>query len=137
MHYGFLQISTKRCFRSSKLAQKSTIDSCRKRASKIYSNMKEVYGEVQSYFVIRGMQKHQKLTLTWTGPYCRQTCHVWLWEILFVRIITTYETDSVLSINKGIVHPILHKRLIIAKFVHNWYPSMCQRSRKWAEWVFA
>ncbi|GBO02211.1 hypothetical protein AVEN_214572-1 [Araneus ventricosus] len=53
------------------------------------------------------------------------------------RRITTREIAVKLSISKGTVHHIIHKKLVMAKFVHSGCPSICQRSRRRREWAFA
>ncbi|GBN12482.1 hypothetical protein AVEN_185993-1 [Araneus ventricosus] len=53
------------------------------------------------------------------------------------RRITTREVAVELSISKGTVHHIIHKKLVMAKFVHSGCPGICRRIRRRREWVFA
>ncbi|GBM69847.1 hypothetical protein AVEN_198550-1 [Araneus ventricosus] len=43
---------------------------------------------------------------------------------------TTREISVELSISKGTVHHIIHKSLVMAKFVHSGCPRICQRIRR-------
>ncbi|GBL96622.1 hypothetical protein AVEN_207788-1 [Araneus ventricosus] len=51
--------------------------------------------------------------------------------------ITTREIAVELSISKGTVHHIIHKKLGYGKICAQWVPSICQRIRRRREWVFA
>ncbi|GBM41862.1 hypothetical protein AVEN_8533-1 [Araneus ventricosus] len=53
------------------------------------------------------------------------------------RRTTTREISVELSISKGTVHHIIHKKLGYGKFCAQWVPKQCQRIRKRREWAFA
>ncbi|GBM19908.1 hypothetical protein AVEN_2853-1 [Araneus ventricosus] len=46
------------------------------------------------------------------------------------RRITTCEIAVQLSISKGTVHHIFHKKLVMAKFVYSGCPSICQKTNQ-------
>ncbi|GBM18392.1 hypothetical protein AVEN_72735-1 [Araneus ventricosus] len=53
------------------------------------------------------------------------------------RRITTHRIAVQLSISKGTVHHIIHKKLGYGKICAQWVPSICQRIRRQRKWVFA
>ncbi|GBO25725.1 hypothetical protein AVEN_90237-1 [Araneus ventricosus] len=127
---------------SSRSAQRAVIQFLRaegKHASQIYLRMKEAIifrwcqryesGGVNIKDLPRLGQAHvvtNSATISAVDELIRQN-----------RRITTREIIVELPISKRTVHHIIHKKLVMVKFVHSGRPSICQRIRRRREWVFA
>ncbi|GBM08307.1 hypothetical protein AVEN_101436-1 [Araneus ventricosus] len=140
LHDGFLQISKKSSY--------PILRAERVHASQIYRRVKEVYGELchARCAIFRWCQCYEaglvnikdlpnpgqahivtnSATISAVDELLRQN-----------RWITTREIAVELSISKGTVHRIIHKKLGYGKVRAQWVPSICQRIIRRREWVFA
>ncbi|GBM80913.1 hypothetical protein AVEN_47019-1 [Araneus ventricosus] len=106
---------------SSRSAQRAGIQFLRAEgghASQIYRRMKEAYGEVHGarYFgrvsVRRRNNVTNSATISAVDELIRQNCR-----------FTTLEIAAELSISKGTVHHIIHKKLGYSKVSAQWVPK--------------
>ncbi|GBO07273.1 hypothetical protein AVEN_216178-1 [Araneus ventricosus] len=136
---------------SSRSAQRAVIQFLRaegEHASQIYRRMKEVYGQqsLARCTIFRWCQRYEagrvnikdfprlgqahvvtnSTTISAVNELIRQN-----------RRITTRKFAVELSINKGTVHHIIHKKLGYGKVCAQWISSICQRIRRRRESVFA
>ncbi|GBM41642.1 hypothetical protein AVEN_198391-1 [Araneus ventricosus] len=116
-------------------------------ASQIYRRMKEVYGEqclarctiwcCQRYEA--GRVNIKDLPLSGQALVVTNSATISAVNELIQqnRRITTRGISVELSISKGTVHHIIHKKLGYGKVRTQWVPKICQIIRRRREWVFA
>ncbi|GBN14888.1 hypothetical protein AVEN_1044-1 [Araneus ventricosus] len=130
---------------SSRSAQRAIIQLLRaegEHASQIYRRMKEVYGGT----IFRWCHRYEAGPVNIKNLPRPGHAHVVIncakisavdELILQNSRITTREIAVELSISKGTVHHIIHKKLGYGKVVHSGCPSICQRIRRWRDgnWI--
>ncbi|GBO37661.1 hypothetical protein AVEN_78964-1 [Araneus ventricosus] len=133
---------------SSRSAQRAVIQFLRaegKHASQIYLKMKEVYGEqcLTWCTIFRWCQCSEAGHVNIKDLPCPGQAHVMTNSatILAVdelkrqnRLINTHEIAVELSISKGTVHHIIHRKLGYGKVCAQWVPKHLSENQKTARW---
>ncbi|GBM83864.1 hypothetical protein AVEN_12045-1 [Araneus ventricosus] len=128
---------------SSRSAQRAVIQFIRtegEHASQIYRRMKEVCGDqcLARCTIFRWCQRYEAGRVNIKDNVTNSATISAVDELIrHNRRITTREIAAKLSISKGNVHHIIHKKLGYDKVCAQWVPKQCQRIRRLREWVFA